>query len=90
MGDFGEPGKASTPSRIDEVDDVADTSAVGGRLTDLPPGYYRSPQFVGSIIGVILMANSLYLGFVLPANTLTVINADIGLLYPIVPEPRQI
>jgi hypothetical protein len=89
MGTFGQTEKAPTPSRIDEVDDVADASAVGGHLTDLPPGYYRSPQFVGSIIGVMLMANSLYLGFVLPANTLTVINADLGMPDRISPEPKQ-
>jgi MFS family permease len=84
MGTLGESEKASTPSRIDEVDDVADAAAIGGHLTDLPPGYYRSPQFVGSMIGVMLMANSLYLGFVLPANTLTVMNADLG------PDPNYL
>jgi hypothetical protein len=67
MEEFGESEKASTP-RIDEVQDVADASAIGGHLKDLPPGYYRSPKFVGSIVGVILMANCLYLGFVLPVR----------------------
>jgi hypothetical protein len=67
MGELGESEKASSP-RIDVVEDVADASAIGGHLKDLPPGYYRSPKFVGSIIGVILMANSLYLGFVLPVR----------------------
>jgi hypothetical protein len=66
MENFGESEKASTP--MIEVHDVADASAIGGHLKDLPPGYYRSPKFVGSIIGVILMANSLYLGFVLPVR----------------------
>jgi len=78
--------------------DTADASAIGGHLNDLPPGYYRSLKFIGSILAVMLMANSLYLGFVLPvrvfssfprltnhselqANTLSVINADLGLLH---------
>jgi hypothetical protein len=67
MEEIGESEKASTPT-TEEVHDVADASAIGGHLKDLPPGYYRSPKFVGSIIGVILMANSLYLGFVLPVR----------------------
>jgi hypothetical protein len=65
MEEIGGSEKASTPT-IEEVHDGADASAIGGQLQDLPTGYYRSPKFVGSIIGVILMANSLYLGFVLP------------------------
>lgn len=83
MEEIGESEKASTPT-IEKVHDVAEASAIGGHLKDLPPGYYRSSKFVGSIIGVILMANSLYLGFVLPANTLSVIDADIG------PDPNYL
>jgi hypothetical protein len=67
MEGFRESEKTSNQT-IEEVHDVADASAIGGYLKDLPPGYYRSPKFVGSIIGVILMANSLYLGFVLPVR----------------------
>ena len=67
MGEIGDSEKASK-TMVNEVLDAADASAIGGHLKDLPPGYYRSPKFVGSIIGVILMANSLYLGFVLPVR----------------------
>ena len=67
MGDSGDSEKPSTPIMV-EFDGGADASAIGGHLKDLPLGYYRSPKFVGSIIGVILMANSLYLGFVLPVH----------------------
>jgi hypothetical protein len=67
MEEIGGSEKASKPT-IEDVHDGADASAIGGQLQDLPPGYYRSPKFVGSIIGVILMANSLYLGFVLPVR----------------------
>ena len=36
------------------------------QLDELPSGYYRSKNFIGSVVGVCLMAISLYLGFVLP------------------------
>lgn len=35
-------------------------------LDQLPKGYYRSKNFIGSLIAVCLMAISLYLGYVLP------------------------
>lgn len=35
-------------------------------LDQLPNGYYRSKNFIGSLIAVCLMAISLYLGYVLP------------------------
>lgn len=69
MGEPGESEKAFTHTqRTDDVQDGADGARLGGHLKDLPPGYYRSPKFVGSMLGVILMANSLYLGFVLPVG----------------------
>jgi len=36
------------------------------QLEELPAGYYRSKVFIGSVVGVCLMAISLFLGFVLP------------------------
>lgn len=57
--------KGPEPIVLEPIDN-ADRSAVGGHLEDLPSGYYHSPRFIGSLIGVVLMANSLYLGFVLP------------------------
>lgn len=47
-------------------------------LENLPNGYYRSKNFIGSLIAVCLMADSLYLGYVLPVNSLANINADLG------------
>lgn len=38
------------------------------QLDELPAGYYRSKNFIGSVVGVGLMAISLYLGFVLPVS----------------------
>lgn len=45
------------------------------QLDELPPGYYRSKNFIGSVIGVCLMAISLYLGFVLPVRLCSFHNA---------------
>ncbi|RAH43495.1 trichothecene efflux pump [Aspergillus brunneoviolaceus CBS 621.78] len=50
----------------------------GVDLDQLPTGYYRSPNFIGSVVAVCLMAISLYLGYVLPVNSLTAINRDLG------------
>ncbi|KAJ5543894.1 hypothetical protein N7494_005173 [Penicillium frequentans] len=47
-------------------------------LDELPNGYYRSRNFIGSLIATCLMAISLYLGYVLPVNSLAAINADLG------------
>ncbi|KAF2265565.1 siderophore iron transporter [Lojkania enalia] len=44
----------------------------------MPPGYYRNWRFIGSVVAVAFMAQGLYLGYVLPANTITIINADLG------------
>lgn len=37
-------------------------------LPELPNGYYRSKNFIGSLIATCLMAISLYLGYVLPVS----------------------
>ncbi|EED20904.1 siderophore iron transporter, putative [Talaromyces stipitatus ATCC 10500] len=47
-------------------------------LEQLPNGYYRSKNFIGSLIAVCLMGISLYLGYVLPVNSLAAINKDLG------------
>ncbi|KAJ5152785.1 uncharacterized protein N7482_009263 [Penicillium canariense] len=54
------------------------TGAHAVDLDNLPHGYYRSKNFIGSLIAVCLMADSLYLGYVLPVNSLARINADLG------------
>jgi len=69
-----ELSRAKTEATIDTVA----ASAVGGDWHDLPAGYYRSPKFIGTFFGVVLMAWSLYVGYVLPASTLAIINADLG------------
>lgn len=52
--------------------------AVGGTLQDLPPGYYRSFAFVGTILAAYLQYVAVYTGFVIPVNVLSIINEDIG------------
>jgi MFS family permease len=49
-----------------------------GEDADLLQNYWTSPRLVGSVISVILLANSLYIGYAMPVNVLSVINADIG------------
>lgn len=62
----------------DTMADHVTAAAIGGDIGDLPKGYYWSPKFVGSMIGIILTAQSLYLGYVLPTNALGIINEDLG------------
>jgi hypothetical protein len=52
--------------RSDEEFDVA-PEAIG--TGNLPPGYFYSPKFVGTLIGVTLMNISLYVGYVLPVSS---------------------
>ncbi|KAF2278923.1 fungal trichothecene efflux pump [Westerdykella ornata] len=52
--------------------------AIGGHTHDLPEGYYYSLAFTGTVIAVCLSQISGYLGWVLPSNTLLLINQAIG------------
>ncbi|CAK7200619.1 hypothetical protein SEUCBS139899_003317 [Sporothrix eucalyptigena] len=45
---------------------------------ELDPGYWRSPRFLGSILAIALLANSLFVGYSMPINILSIIDADIG------------
>lgn len=42
-------------------DEVAE-EAIGGDLSEMPEGYYRSWRFIGSVLAVSFMAQGLYLG----------------------------
>ncbi|KAJ2906561.1 trichothecene efflux pump [Zalerion maritima] len=55
-----------------------DKHAIGGDLEGMPKGYYRSPQFIGTVVAQCFASIAAYLGWVLPANTLSLINADLG------------
>lgn len=50
---------------------------LGRDATDLK-GYWKSPRLIGSIAATFLLANSIFIGYAMPVNVLTVINADIG------------
>lgn len=52
-----------------------DEAALG---TNLPPKYYRSWGFIGTVIGLCLGNISNYAGWVMPSNSLLIINEDIG------------
>ncbi|KAB5517299.1 fungal trichothecene efflux pump [Coniochaeta sp. 2T2.1] len=58
--------------------DYVDNKAIGGDSKGMPKGYFRSPAFLGTVTAQCFGSIVAYLGWVLPANTLTLINADLG------------
>ncbi|KAF3009713.1 hypothetical protein E8E13_008921 [Curvularia kusanoi] len=58
--------------------DVVADEALGGHSRDLGKRYFTSAEFVGTVVATSLAQISGYLGWVLPANTLALINASIG------------
>ncbi|KAH8651850.1 putative siderophore iron transporter [Tricladium varicosporioides] len=52
-----------------------DEDALG---TNLPKHYYRSPGFIGTVTALCLGNISNYLGWVMPSNSLALINEDLG------------
>lgn len=67
------------PAKPDaQLESEISPEAVGGNLHELPPNYYLHWRFIGTVAAVVTMTWGLYLGYVLPANTFTIINADIG------------
>ncbi|KAK0813200.1 hypothetical protein LTR91_007420 [Friedmanniomyces endolithicus] len=58
--------------------DLVAPEALGGRQSELPRNYYRSPAFIGTLVATCLAQISGYLGWVLPANTLSLINLALG------------
>ncbi|KAN0088989.1 siderophore iron transporter [Hyaloscypha variabilis] len=53
-------------------------SNVGKDSEDISTAYWHSYQFVGSLIAIVLVGHSLFLGYVLPVNVLSIINEEIG------------
>ncbi|EON68727.1 hypothetical protein W97_07985 [Coniosporium apollinis CBS 100218] len=64
--------------------DLVAAEAVGGHVNDLPKGYYWSPSFIGTFVATCLAQISGYLGWVLPANTISLVIASLG------PSPNAI
>jgi hypothetical protein len=48
--------------------------------SDIPLGYFRSVRFIGTMVSMSLTVISSYFGFAVPANVLTYINLDIGMI----------
>lgn len=76
-----EPDEILEQTKTEATVDTVAPSAIGGDFHDLPAGYYYSPKFIGSFVGVVFMAWSLYVGYVLPSSTLALINADLGMCF---------
>ncbi|KAK3071322.1 hypothetical protein LTR53_008827 [Teratosphaeriaceae sp. CCFEE 6253] len=66
------------PTDIELHHDRVAPEAIGGLQKDLPSNYYRSPAFIGTLVATCLAQISGYLGWVLPANTLSLINLALG------------
>jgi hypothetical protein len=62
---------------IDYVDDLNQSPAVHTDLNEVPSGYWRSYQFLGTVVAIILLANSLFIGYVMPVCT-TAISAGMN------------
>ncbi|KAG5664674.1 hypothetical protein KAF25_008408 [Fusarium avenaceum] len=71
-------GSANNIVMADGTIENVDKNALGDELDQMPYGYYWSPQFLGSLAAQSLASICAYLGWVLPSNTLALINADIG------------
>lgn len=82
-GQIGQDYSGLEKTQTEATADTVAASAIGGDYHDLPAGYYRSPKFIGTFIGVVFMAWSLYVGYVLPSATLAIINEDIGKFHDI-------
>ncbi|OQU94367.1 hypothetical protein CLAIMM_00728 [Cladophialophora immunda] len=63
---------------VDGTVDLLDRRAIGGDLDEMPRGYFLSAHFLGTVAGVTLGNMSANLGWVMPANTLAIMNAAIG------------
>lgn len=68
-----------TLEHLEKVDsnDPQHRNVVGRDSEDLD-GYWTSPRLIGSLFGALLLANSIYIGLIIPTNVVSIINADIG------------
>ncbi|KAF4996845.1 hypothetical protein FDECE_12281 [Fusarium decemcellulare] len=84
-GESGDIEKASGSNHdvakvthADGTVDYLDAEAIGGDYEEMPKGYFLSAPFIGTVTAQCLGSICAYLGWVLPANTLALINQDIG------------
>lgn len=66
----GSHGDTEKVVHVDGTVARVDVHALGGDVDSMPEGYYKSPQFIGTVIAQALGSICAYLGWVLPANTL--------------------
>ncbi|KAJ1335655.1 Fungal trichothecene efflux pump (TRI12) [Microdochium nivale] len=67
--------------RVEHADgavDYVDEKAIGGDSAAMPEGYFRSAPFILTVVSICLGNMCAYTGWVLPANTLLLINASLG------------
>jgi len=67
--------------RVEHADgtiDFVDEKAIGGDSAAMPDGYFRSAPFIFTVIAICFGNICAYTGWVLPANTLLLINAALG------------
>ncbi|KAJ0121963.1 trichothecene efflux pump [Diaporthe amygdali] len=65
-------------THADGAVDYIDIKAVGGDYAMMQRGYFRSPQFLGTLTAQCLASICAYVSWVLPSNTLSLINAELG------------
>lgn len=69
-------------SKLDDSDVVIhnDTFAIKREAlgVDLPPNYWRSPGFIGTVAALCFGNISNYASWVMPSNSLALINASLG------------
>ncbi|KAH0542656.1 hypothetical protein FGG08_002979 [Glutinoglossum americanum] len=70
--------RRASATRISIYHDQVAEAAKGGDVENLPKGYYLRPDFLGTLIATCCASIVAFLGWVLPANTLSLINADLG------------
>jgi hypothetical protein len=58
--------------------DAVAPEAIGGNAESLPKNYYMSFKFIGTLAATCLVQTCGYVGWVLPANTLSLIRAELG------------
>jgi hypothetical protein len=71
-------GEANHVDDIARIQTKIDLHQVGTNIEELDPKYWLSPRFLGSLLAIIFVGNSLFFGYAVPVNILNVINADLG------------
>ncbi|KAL2758430.1 hypothetical protein ACRALDRAFT_2133342 [Sodiomyces alcalophilus JCM 7366] len=71
-------GEVARVVHTDGTVNLIDAKAIGGDYDEMPEGYFLSANFICTLIAQCLGSICAYLGWVLPANTLLLINAEIG------------